>query len=363
MSQDVRVKIYGLNLSRLINRLINEGVLINKINIKDKFILFSIRCVDLNILDKICKLEHKKYEIVKRYKIGGSIKKVPYLFGSIFAFVIIFCYMFSIGLHINDVCVFNETNLDYDLKKIEKFLSDNQIESGVNKNILNSKNIESLILKNFDDLFGCTVEIEGNLLSVKIYPIAKKYEIGKQDIFSKYDAVVTKVDIFAGDSNVKVGDLVKQNDLLIKNNNGADGEIYGKVYFNSSKIYNQKKQNIVYSGNVQSFKTIKLFNKILYKQENNCNYSKYLTKKCDFYLTDKYIIPIICEEVFYFECEISEEIVPFEKVENDFKQKLYEETIMKIPQDAEIIKTTYSVIQEGDYTRVDCFVETIISLI
>ena len=55
MGEDVCVKISGLNLSRLIDRLVAQGVLIKNLESKSKYIKFEISSDNLTALNKICK--------------------------------------------------------------------------------------------------------------------------------------------------------------------------------------------------------------------------------------------------------------------------------------------------------------------
>lgn len=363
MNELIRVKIYGLNLSRLINRLISYGVLLNDVIAKDKFILFSLRMGDKNLLDKVCEIEKKQYVIVRRFGIINCLKRVPYLFGGVFAIVIVLCYLYSISIFVQDIKIVNDSNIEFDIKSVELLLNKEGVNIGSNKRRFSEKYIENIILDNFKNISGCVVKYSGVFLNIKVYPAVNEYVLKDDDLISKYDGIITSIDIYSGKTNLKVGDIVKAGDVLIQSDDGASGSVKAKVFFSSSKLYNKIQEEVVYSGKFESFKTVSIFNKIIFKEENLCKFSKYFTKKCDFYLTDKYILPVRCEEVFCFEYELKQKIVEFEEVEQEIKKDLFQETKNKLPDDFEFVNTTYSVVSEGDLTRVDCYIEAIVDLV
>ena len=362
MLNEIRVKIFGLNLTRIINNLISKGVFLNKIVVKQNFIIFSINENQKEILNDVCRRENKDYIILSKKSIIEIFKRIPYKFGGLFSILIIICYMYSFYLFVGDVRIKNDSTIEYDIKKVENVLNKNNIKIGSGKLGLKTKEIEKIILTELDDLSGCSVYFSGLVLNVKVYPEVVNKEESNQNIITNYDAVITEAKAYSGNIKVKVGDVVKKGDLLIESVNGASGCVKGKVYFVSTRIYNKKQEKIRYTGRFETMRQISLFNKILYKQRKNINYSKYLTKKCGFYLSNNYILPLFCEEYYFFEYEIETEIVEYQDVKEKLKIELYNDVLKKIPQNSNVDRISYSEVFDGDYTRLDCFVEVNIDL-
>ena len=360
---EVRIKISGLNLSRLLDKLVQENVCVTEIVTKKNCVKFNIPENKLKVLDKICKIEHKFYIIINKSGIKYFFSRLPYYFGTIFAILIIYCYMFSVSFIVFNVNVsyFSETN--YDLSKVMSVLNENGITSGMTKNKFSSNQIEKLLLLNVDDIEGCSVEFLGGNLNINIYPAVKQYEIEKGDLISKFYGIITHAEAFSGNLKVKVGDIVNEGDVLIENNNGASGKIQAKVYFTGSQIYNENQQEIFYTGNIFTKKDYSIFGKYLSIDKKQCTFSQFLTKNCSFYITKNYFLPIKCDETVYFEIKILNRVVPFEVNEEKIKKSTYDEAYSKIPYGTEILGTNYSVVKELNYTRVDCFIETIINLV
>lgn len=364
MNNELRVKILGFNASIILNKLISNNVYVFNVKIKSKYIIFSIYEKDKELLSKICLTYKKDFEVISRKNIINLLKILPYKFGCLFACLIILCYMVSFVFIVYDIDIINETNVEYDNLKIESFLADNNICVGMNKNLINVSELENLILLNNKDISGCSVAVVGGNLKIKIYPaIQKELDENFKILYSKYDGVITNIDIISGKSNFEVGDIVKTQDVVIESNDNAIGKVYGNVYFSKSKIYNEIKQTKKFTGKFLVNKYYSLFNKNLFKSENIVTFSKYLEKNCDFYIAENCILPIKCLSKYYFEYEIIEEIVEFEKVEEQIKNELYTEVISTIPAEAKIVNSYYSVVKEGNLTRIDCFVETNVNLI
>lgn len=363
MKNVVRVKISGLNLPRLLNKLVQNNILITGLVSRKKYIKFSIEEQDIPILDKICKQEHKFYVVIKKSGIKNMLSKLPYLLGTVMALVVTYVYLFSINCFIFKVNIRYSGESFYDISKVNKLLNDNGIEEGIRKKDVSVKSLQKLLMLNIDDIENCTVEINGGNLNILVYPATMKYEVNEKNLISNFDGVIISAEAFAGNLKVKAGDIVKKGDLLIENNQGAKGKIQAKVYFTGTKIYNEKQQEIIYTGNYFVDKSYSLLKKNLFKTSNKCNFSKYLVKNCGFYLMPNFFIPIYCREDIYYEIEINEKIVPFEEVEDSIKNEVYDIAAMQIPINSQKENVTYSVVKEENYTRVDCFIEVVLDLV
>ena len=361
--KQLKVKISGLNLMKIIDYLIKQHLLINNLIIKEKYIIFTIDIKDKEKLDSICKRENKRYIVLNKSIIYRICFKIVSLFGSVFALILCFIYMFSYSSIIFNIKVFNDTNLNYDNDKVYSVLSKNGVNLGNSKGKINRQGIRNILLENLTDISDCLVDYQGSNLLIKIYPEIKKDKVSNENLYSNYDAVVSEINIFSGKSDIKVGDVVKKGDLIVSSDDGSDARVKGKVYFYATKLYNQKQEKKVFSGNYLNYKNILIRNKKLNKTKNMATFSKYLTKKCVFYLTNNYIFPIKIESIYLFEYDVVEEYILFESVEEKIKKDLLEEARKEIPLDAVIIDYTYSVVADGDLVRIDCFIETIVDLV
>ena len=363
MAEKIKIKIYGFNLKQVISYLIDKGVLVCDLKIKSKYIIFVINSKDKFMLDKYCEVYKKQYQILKSFSLKESVKNLRFKFGMIVALILVVCYVLSFNCLVFDINVYNKTNVDFDLSLVKKVLNDNGIKEGsyIGKDF--NKQIEDVIINNIENVAGCSVEFNGGKLNLTIVPESKKITNSQKQLFSKYDAVITDIEVFSGNGKFVIGDVVKKGDLIVNSNDGANAMVNGNVYFSSSYLHNRINQKIKYTGKYIVNKKFSLFNKILYKTQNMNQFSNYLTKKCDFYIMENYLLPIKCQSEYLFEYKIIEQIIEFEELENDLKEKLYNEVYLKIPKNAKVLNTYYSVVKDGNLTRLDCFIEANVSLV
>lgn len=363
MNDRIEVKISGLNLTRLIKKIIAENIMIENLVHKNKSVKFIVHESEFEKLKKICAFENKKIEIVNKTGFKSILKRVPYLFGAIVAITICFAYMFSFSSIVHGIDIELNGEIEYNLSSVKTTLSQNGVVAGMRRGSVNTKDIENMLLLKVDDIEACTVRLSGGRLQVVIYPLIKKFEPNTENLISGYSGIILNAEAYSGKLKVKAGDIVKVGDVLIENDGGAEGKVQAKVYFTSSRIYNEKQTEINYTGRYIAEKEYYLKNKLLFKKTNSIEFSKYLVKKCDFYLMSNFFIPLSCREIRYYEIEVNEKIVPFENVESEIKNQLYLEAKTSIPENVEEGTITYSVVREGTYVRIDCFIETVIDLI
>ena len=356
----VKVRIEGLNLGRLITRLVDCGMLVNDLKVKSNFVTFSIFENDLNSLKKICNLERKQFKVLSKYGVSRCVEKVKRLFGFCLAVIIVSLYLFSFNCFVFKI---NIVGVDGEKAyRIEKLLNEYSIKCGMLKSELNINEIEQLIIKNNSFIKGCSIKFKGSSLNVLLFESANQNNNVNTEIISKYDAVVTKVKVDSGESSIKVGDVVRVGDVLIKSETSAHGEIFGKVSFVSTRIYNENQVKQVRTGNILEEKIFSFCNKNIVKPQNINYFSKYIVEKCDFYILGNFLLPLKCEIVKYVEIENMDILVPFKNNEEQIKNELYDEAILNVFDKDSVINVSYSVTNEGLLYRVDCYVECEINL-
>ena len=363
MKDEVCVKISGLNLTRIIDRLVAKNILVKDLVCKQRYIKFVIDSKYIKELNKICKIENKYYEIQHKNGFKQVFFKSPYMVGTILALIITLSYLMSFSIFVFRVDLTYNSNLPYDLSEVNAYLKDNGIENGMRKADVDISKIQNMILLEFGDIAGCTVKISGGRLSIIIYPAAMKDENKDKRILSKYDAIITKAVAYSGELKVKEGDIVRAGDVLIESEAEALGEVEGRVYFTSSIIYNERQQYLERTGNSFTYNNLLFINKFRIYGQNKSGFLNYESEIRSFYLNANLFIPIIVEKVTIYEVEVKEKIVPFSTVEKVIMDRAYDEAFKKVPKNEEINNVTYSVVTENNYTRVDCFIEVIMSII
>ena len=72
--------------------------------------------------------------------------------------------------------------------------------------------------------------------------------------------------------------------------------------------------------------------------------------------------PFTSTSTTFEELKKEETVVPFEQVEDILKQKLYAETKANLPSNVEEINKTFATFKEKDKTRLDCYIEAIVTV-
>lgn len=359
---EIFIKIEGLNLFRIAQRLIDNGIMVSNLKIKKSYMLFSINKRYIQKLKEVCKKERKYFYVVKDTKIKRFFAKLPLLLGNFLAFLLLFAVF--CGIYNVVFCV--EICSDKQNQKIENEVSEillnHNIKAGAIKSELSTKEIENLILNSSSNISGCSVFFEGLNLKIKVFEAMKKDEKLKE-LKSNYDAIITKIETFAGESKLKKGDIVKTGDLLIKSDIEAKGEVFGKVYFSSTRIFNEKQSKEVETGKIFETDSISILGLFNLKNEEDCEFKNFKLEKQKHNIFQNLFIPIEKTKYIFREIKIEEEFVSFESVEDAIKEELKIETLAKLPELATAKNITYSVVKEGELVRIDCFVETEISLI
>lgn len=363
MSGSVKIKIEGLNSGKIVNALIEENVLIKNLKLKERSAVFTLGKDNEIKLQQICKRYRKKYVVLSENNFINLLKHFRYYFGFIVASILISVFMFVYNMYIYKVNVSVDKNLSYNLDEITELLNENKIISGMKKTDIDISKIQNLIISSRNDVAGCAVKQNGGSLDIVIYPGVLKENLSTENIYSKYNAVITDVEIFAGKSNLKLGDVVKVGDLLVENDNGADGKILGKIYYSDYIIYNENQIVKELTGNFIERTDLMLFDKKLNKQPKNIEFTNYIEDICVFSVSKNLFIPVNLLKTKYQEFEYKEKVVKFETMENSLKEELYLKLIEKVGDKNSITNVTYSVVTENNLTRLDCFIECEIDLL
>lgn len=361
----IKIKIQGLNFGKIINSLIDSGVYLKNLKQKQKYVVFEISEKDETAFKNICKKYHKHYEVLSKNNLVNLLKRARFYFGFIVSFCLIFAFVFSFNLYVFEVNLTIAENKTFDLTKVENLLKENGIVDGMKKKDLEISSLQKLIISSNENISGCSIKEIGGRLEIEIQPAVMKESVSNENIYSNFDAVITSVEIFSGKSTLKPGDLVRKGDLLIENDNGASGKIIGKVYYSDYLIYNENQVVKDFTGRIVEKTRFEVVNKMLSKSIKISEFSNYIEEKCVFCVSKNNFLPINLVKFIYREFEYKETKIPFELVEEEFKEKIYRMVYDKIDLDKKdkITNVSYSIVSENNLTRLDCFVECELNLI
>ena len=143
----VNVEIHGLNLSRIIDKMVLNNIALDSVKIKNNTLYFNTNEEKMQKIKDICQTEKKSVTVVP----VGLFNKIKYkaarLLGFLLAVIIVFSCLFSYGLFLRKINVVVVGDDDYDVLKITRFLNENDVFVGVIKNKIDILELEKSILK------------------------------------------------------------------------------------------------------------------------------------------------------------------------------------------------------------------------
>ena len=244
----LRISVEGYYIERFINICKNKKITIW--NLKRNSNISLLLNVRINEFKDVCKIAKKTGSKLKiKNKKGLPFLLHRYKKRKIFL-ILLLLVVILIGL--SSVFVWNvdiSVEDNEELVNIREDLESAGLKTGILKSKINTKEIINKIRLEREDVAWMGIELKGTNAIVRVVKTDEKPEIIDDDeycnIVSNKSGVITKISAQEGTANVKVGDTIKEGDVLI---NGwmegkftgiryvhAKGEIEAKVWYTKSK--------------------------------------------------------------------------------------------------------------------------------
>ncbi|MDF2820049.1 MAG: hypothetical protein K0R15_490 [Clostridiales bacterium] len=341
--------IKGFSAERFLNLCINRDIFIWDLESCDNGFRFKVSLKDFKRLRPIAKKTKTRPKIIKKYGLPFQLHRYKhrkaYAIGLIIAIVTLYGFsLFLWNISVTGTSIYTPEN-------IIQFLKEENVYAGIKKNKINCAELEKKILYNFQDVAWVSLEVSGTRLIVNIIETNEHPDLVKDDtacdIVSLKPGIITKIVTRKGTPMIKIGDVVKQDDVLLSGTVNietdgvitgikyvhADADVYAKTvlqYTNTvpldyeQKVYSNKKTK-TYGMFFGDYKLYLFHPKIKYK-----NYESEANIK-QFKLWGDYYLPIGINTKEYIDYDIvrktySEEEVTF--LLNDTLNK-YIETLEK----------------------------------
>ena len=359
----------GSNRTRLINKLNNKNITIYNLVTIEKT-TFWVNAKDYKTVKHFAEIYSVQVEIEADSGLSkalrDSLKNLPYMIAAVVCFIILLVstnFVYNIKV---------EAQNDIYANKVQTLLNENKLNGVIPKNKINLKEIENLILNNVDEVSFATCYIEGFSLMVKIVANDNpKQSETKKDLTSRYDAVVTRVIVRSGTSEVAPGKVVKAGDILIGGYHiadntpsdgeesgdridvNADGEVYGKVYTHKRFVIPNKNYAFVKTGK-SSIKRQLGFNNLTILKSGKIPYEFFEVATTEIKLFG--VLPLKVVTFEYFELK-KVEIEQNTYIEN-LKNKFDSEFIEAMSGEAKLLSKNYEIKTVEGVKYLDIFYET-----
>ena len=286
----LRVSVEGYYIERFINICKSNKIAIwNLKRDKDIHLYLNVRISEFKWLCKIARKTRCKIKIKSKKGVPFIVHK--YKKRKIFFILLIFVAIL-IGLSSN--FVWNVEIAEENGEELENITQDLQnvgLKTGKLKTNINTKEIINKIRLQRKDIAWIGIELKGTNSIVKLVKADEKPEIINDNeycsIISDKAGVITKLNAQTGSANVKVGDTVKEGDVLI--NGWMEGKYTGIRYVHAkgdieAKVWHTKHKKILYNttqtqetGQIENKYAIKINNFVINFYKNLSNFKIYDT--------------------------------------------------------------------------------------
>ena len=373
----VNIKIEGFYIERFINICKSKGILLWNMKREKSSILYAnISINDFKILKNIAKTSSCNIKLTKKMGLPFIFNK--YKKRKIFFILLIFVLIVLLisSNYIWNIEIIGDNKIDKN--EIIEELKNNGLSIGVAKSKLDTKSVINDIRMKREDIAWIGIDIKGTNAIVEIVESEKKPDIVKTDeycnIISEKSGIITRINVSNGTAKVKVGDIVKEGDILVEGklegkytepiyvHAAADIEI--KTWYSIRKNFEYKQVIEQKTGNTETKYSIKInnlqinFYKVLSKFENydTISENKKLSLFSNFYLP----IEIIKKENY----EKKYEAVQYSKDELKKKSinELEEELNKQINEEKNILNRYVNIKENNEFIDIELVYEVLESV-
>ena len=351
----LRISIEGYYIERFINICKNNKIGIwNLKRDKEINLKFNVGIRDFKEICKIAKKTRCKVKIERKKGLPFLLHRYKKRKIFVLLLIIIVALIMLSSNFVWNVEITEESNNV--LENIEQDLKEAGLETGKLKSKINTKEIINKIRLEREDIAWMGIELKGTNAIVKVVKADKKPEIIDEEeycnIVSDKEGIITKINAQSGTANVKVGDTIKQGDVLI--NGWMEGKYTGIRYVHAkgeieAKVWHTKHKKILYNtterretGNVEEKYQIKFNNfKInLYKTLSKFEIYDTIETENKFKIFSDFYLPISINKITNKEVEEVQKKYSLEEAKNIGIQELEEELDKEIEDKDKIVNKT-----------------------
>lgn len=349
MEDKIEYCINNLNREKIFKEIVKETK-ITDIKICNNQIKF---CVNKKYQKKVDKILEKKNAKIINKKIIGGINYLKNVFFKLEVAIPIILFIFFLIISNNYILRFEIQGIEQINKnEIMQIIKQNDINNFTLKNKINLKQLENNILK-VDKVSLVSATIKGNTLIINIKEKVHNPEYEEKDSFlplvSKYNGIVTKINVTQGTPLVKVGQTIKVGQELIApyviDTSGetrgvyAKGEVFADVFFSESFEVNSAEIKYSPTGKVIQNRQIFVGSVKIFDANIECKFKEYKTEVKEQILNGA-LLPLKIVETIYYEqnAEVIEDY--FEKNKEQILEDCKQKTRQLIP-NYDIIKDEY----------------------
>lgn len=367
-----KYKIKGVNLEKCFNNLIKNKIkLKNIIKNQDNTAEFYINYKN----DKVLKQNLNKFNITileeKDFGVQYFFRNLFFRVGLISACIISLIFLFISQMFIFKIEIYGNDKLSKTeiISELEKL----GVNSFTPKSSLNLSMLESELLENMPEISLVSIITKGNSLIVNLQEKVINDEYQNVGNFEALKATasgrIKSINLKQGTLKVKVGDIVKEGDILVepyiidssgeKRSVKAEAEILAEIWFEARVTHYDSSMKTIKTGNKIVKDNIFFLNLPIYVDKKEVTFTEYEVSKNIINLSN-FLIPIKIERITYEEITTIKEEIPFEDVKDELileaknlalekaKNNSVVDEYHTVTSNAGVTSISYVIVAEGD---------------
>jgi len=369
-----KISIKGLNIHHLISYFEKEGVFLQEVErISQKKLTCIISHRDYVKLKKSQISKSYKIRIISTYGLENISRKIISKLGLITGIIIALLTIFSTtnnvhSLHINTTnhvcqnegsCIFNENNL----KELKAELENIGIYKNAPINKLpTAKQVKKDLMLKFDQIADVSFTRKGTNVYIDILEAKLPTSIINENIISPVNGIIVSVNCSSGKQLVNPGDIILAGETLVeKTETPIAAEIVIRTFYHESTIYNENQITYTRTGRKKCVNSLSCFG-LSFNSNPKINFELYETETHYNYAFLNFFLPVKIHETIFYELKKTEHTLPFNSVKDSLYKELEEKTKLLIPKNAEEKKTSFSIHQDNNRYRIDCYIEAYLTI-
>lgn len=316
--------IKGYSIERFMNLCRTKNISVKKVKKTESGYRFLISLSDYRHIRPIARKTKTIPYIKKRYGLPFLLHRYRKRKGLAIGILLFLGLIYTMSLFIWDISI--EGGYKYTKEALLEFLNENQVYTGMPKSEVDCQHMEERIRLKYNDISWVSAEIKGTRLIVRFtetnMPIPKTKTREPSNIVATKAGIVTSIITRNGTPQVKIGDVVREGDVLVSGVVDvvgdfdalirqkmvvADADIVCKSYYNYNESFPMKYEKKVYTGREKTKYGFQIFNQKISIYSPRISYRRYdiITDEAILKLSWNFYLPVRYQVMKYREymCE------------------------------------------------------------
>lgn len=360
------ILVKGLNLNNLLNIFYSRKFNISNVYKQkdDNHAMY----LTISKSDYICAMSDRLFDkfnvsVVHKLGIEKFLFRLISLLGALIGIICSVFFYFNYNKKIACIDIVIRGGGDAILEQsVQNVLQENDIFISKDLPQISMYDLSQKIVGSSEKIAAATVTKNGAKLTVTIYPISETIKTG--DLVSSRNAVIKSILVGTGEPMVKVGDVVREGDKVVKSDQSGNAVacIMGTVYYMGSVIYDENTTVLERTGKTKVSDDYYLLGKKIFIGSVP-DFRFYETAVQKIYPFYNFFLPLEIVKTTYIELEQKTKFVPFNDVAESIKDQAKRMAEQNINSACQIQNIDYTIKREGTIVKVDCFIETLENIV